>query len=196
MHKNKIEVVLTEQQLKKMKKEEEEENENDNRYSSANCRKYSIEELKKIKIKIEQEEKECEQEEQEEDDKNFLPVEYKLTKNEYLVYLFKNLLIGECDVQSLVKYVIQSLPGLTDEERFKILSEGPLLGSFASHKELQHYAYSRLVQYKYSDSYKNFQSDLPVLSKYGSSKEFLNNLYCEEDNINHNIYFSKHPNLK
>jgi hypothetical protein len=122
-------------------------------------------------------------------------IEYKLTKNEYLVYLFKNLLIEGCTTTSLVKYIIQSLPGLTDEERLKILNDGPLLSSYPSQKELQQYAYSRLVQYKYSDSYNNFRSDLPLLSKYGLSKE-LENLYCEEDNINHNIYFSKDPNLK
>jgi hypothetical protein len=122
-------------------------------------------------------------------------IEYKLTKNEYLIYLYKNLLIGGCNTTSLVRYVIQSLPGLTDEERLKILTEGPLLGDYCSQKETQQYAYSRLVQYEYSDTYKNFRSDLPLLSKYGLSKE-LENLYCEEDNINHNIYFSKHPNLK
>jgi phage-related minor tail protein len=183
--KNKMNIVETEQQLKKLKIEEELKQQ---REQQENHKKN--EEKNEENEEVYEDDFEKENEIIEKEDEN---IKYKLTKNEYLIYLYKNLLIGECDILSLVKYILQSLPGLTDEERYNILVNGPNLDSYASKKDMQLYAYSRLIQYQYSDTYKNFKCDLPLIPKYSSLKF---NLHCEEDIKNHLVYFTKEPNLK
>ncbi len=125
--------------------------------------------------------------------------EYNLTKNEYLIYLYKNLMIGKCDTFSLVRYVLLSLPGLTLEEKQKILKEGPELDKYSLRKDVNLYAYSRLVQYEYCDMCKSFETDMPLERwEHGlyESRLLSPDLSCEEDSKNHTLLFTDEIDLK
>ena len=83
------------------------------------------------------------------------PANYTLTKNEYLIYLYNHIFSRECDIPSLMRYIIMSLPGLSFEERIKILKDGPPISPYSTKDEAKQYVYARLNQYKSSQIYKN-----------------------------------------
>lgn len=126
--------------------------------------------------------------------------EYVLTKNEYLINLYDDIFKRGFSSQSLLIYVIMSLPGLSMEERAKILFEGPELPKISVQSTIEQYVYSRLVQYKSTDEYKKTINKLPikqnkVLCDCCKTKEVYTDLYHIEDVKNHTVTLTDEPSL-
>lgn len=86
---------------------------------------------------------------------------YHLTKNQFLVHLYDDVIDKQCSVEALLRYVVYFLPGLSMERKKKILTAGPSLSSYSSSKEeIKNYAYGKLIQYQCSQDYKQMRQGI------------------------------------
>lgn len=121
--------------------------------------------------------------------------EYKLSKNEYIVYQFNNMFARNFYTTSIIKYIIMTLPGLTHTEKIRILKEGPDIGGYASTGEISQYIYGRLNQYKLSEGYTKININVPPVDEGKYCVPEYSTYFTTEDVDNHIVHWSNEPSL-
>ena len=122
---------------------------------------------------------------------------FTMTRDQYLVFLFDEMLAKDCDTTSMLQYIMLTLPGMSDDACITALEDGPKLStSYVNQKEASLFAFSRLVQYRASTHYENIKKSAdrwPAPEK-GPSYYPRQRLYRHKEGDV--VTVSKHPPLE
>jgi hypothetical protein len=110
---------------------------------------------------------------------------HTLTKNQFLVHLFDDLLDRDCSTEAMLRYILYSLPGLDMERKQEILATGPTMSRISTSNSTETYVYSKLVQYKCSKAYAEMKGAVtyPELrpNKWSTQQSGFEKMACTED---------------